>query len=134
MLTHRVTGFVTDNSTADVTNNNYYMYKDDIARIAALGVRTYSFSLSWSRIFPFGRGAVNEVAIAHYNDIIDTCIQYNVTPMVTLYHWDTPLALQDTYGGWLSENIVNDFVEYVRVVYGRFGDRVKYWFTLNERK
>ncbi|KAK3705464.1 hypothetical protein LTR37_013281 [Vermiconidia calcicola] len=132
VLAHRVTGFVTDSSTADVTNNNYYMYKDDIARIAALGVKTYSFSLSWSRIFPFGRGAVNEVAIAHYNDIIDTCIQHDVIPMVTLYHWDTPLALQDTYGGWLSENIVNDFVEYARVVYGRFGDRVKYWFTLNE--
>jgi beta-glucosidase/6-phospho-beta-glucosidase/beta-galactosidase len=54
--------------------------------------------------------------------------------MVTLYHWDTPLWLVDTYGGWLSENIVNDFVEYARIAYGRFGDRVKYWFTVNERK
>lgn len=93
----------------------------------------YSFSISWSRIFPFGSGPVNEVAIAHYNDVINTCIQYNVTPMVTLYHWDLPLFLQNSYGGWLSENIVNDFVEYARVAFGRFGDRVQHWFTINER-
>ena len=74
-----------NNVTADVTDNNYYMYKDDIARIAALGVKVYSFSLSWSRILPFGRGPVNELAIAHYNDVINTCIEYNVIPMVTLY-------------------------------------------------
>lgn len=98
-----------------------------------MGIKHYSFTLSWSRIFPFGRGPVNELAIAHYNDVIETCLQYGITPMVTLYHWDLPLYLQDTYGGWLSENIVNDFVEYARVAYGRFGDRVKYWFTLNER-
>jgi beta-glucosidase/6-phospho-beta-glucosidase/beta-galactosidase len=159
VLSHRVTDFILDNNTADITDNNYYMYKEDIARIAALGVKAYSFSLSWSRILPFGRGPVNEEAIAHYNDVIDTCIEYNVIPMVTLYHWDTPLWLVDTYGGWLSENIVNDFVEYARVAYGRyvkaigitvsrcmrqlltllpfifrFGDRVKYWFTVNERK
>jgi beta-glucosidase/6-phospho-beta-glucosidase/beta-galactosidase len=134
VLSHRVTDFILDNNTADITDNNYYMYKEDIARIAALGVKAYSFSLSWSRILPFGRGPVNEEAIAHYNDVIDTCIEYNVIPMVTLYHWDTPLWLVDTYGGWLSENIVNDFVEYARIAYGRFGDRVKYWFTVNERK
>ena len=83
---------------------------------------------------PFGRGPVNEEAIAHYNDVINTCLEYNVIPLVTLFHWDLPLALQDTYGGWLSENIVNDFVEYARVAFGRFGDRVQYWFTVNERK
>jgi beta-glucosidase len=134
VLSHRVTDNIVDNYTADVTDNNYYMYKDDIARVAAMGVKVYSFSISWSRVFPFGRGPVNEEAIAHYNDVIDTCIQYNVMPMATLYHWDTPLMLVDTYGGWLSENIVNDFVDYARVAYARFGDRVKYWFTVNERK
>lgn len=81
---------------------------------------------------PFGRGPVNEEAIAHYNDVIDTCIEYGVIPAATLYHWDTPLALQDTYGGWLSENIVNDFVEYARVAFGAFGDRVDHWYTVNE--
>lgn len=134
VLTHRVTNFIADNSTGDVADNQYYLYKQDIARIAAIGIPYYSFSLSWSRIFPFGTGPVNEEAIAHYNDLIDTCLQYNVTPMVTLYHWDTPLYIQNKYGGWLSENIVNDFVEYSRVAFGRFGDRVKHWFTVNERK
>ena len=81
---------------------------------------------------PFGRGPVNEVAIAHYNDVINTCIEYNITPMVTLFHWDLPLALQDTYGGWLSENVVNDFVAYSKVAYAAFGDRVDHWFTVNE--
>jgi beta-glucosidase/6-phospho-beta-glucosidase/beta-galactosidase len=99
-----------------------------------MGVKAYSFSISWSRIFPFGKGAVNEEGIAHYNDVINTCLEYNLIPMATLYHWDTPLVLQDTYGGWLSENIVNDFVDYARLMYGRFGDRVKHWFTVNERK
>ncbi|KAK4985077.1 hypothetical protein LTR50_006190 [Elasticomyces elasticus] len=144
VLTHRVTDFVADNSTGDIADNQYYLYKQgqqwrlswlaaiNIARIAALGVPAYSFSISWSRIFPFGSGPVNEEAIAHYNYMIDTCIQYNVTPMVTLYHWDLPLVLQNTYGGWLSENIVNDFVAYARVAYARFGDRVNHWFTVNE--
>lgn len=105
----------------------------DIARIAAMGVKAYSFSISWSRILPFGKGPVNEEGLAHYDDLINTCLEYNIIPMATIYHWDTPLMLQDTYGGWLSENIVNDFVDYARIVYGRYGDRVKYWFTVNER-
>lgn len=109
-------------------------YVKDIARLAALGVKAYSFSISWSRIYPFGKGPVNEEGIAHYDDLINTCLEYDIIPMATLYHWDTPLVLQDTYGGWLSENIVNDFVEYARSMYGRYGDRVKYWFTVNERK
>jgi len=64
-----------------------YLYKEDIARIAALGVKAYSFSISWSRIMPFGRGPVNQLAIDHYNDVINTCLEYNVIPMATLYHW-----------------------------------------------
>ena len=81
---------------------------------------------------PFGRGAVNEQALAHYDDVINTCLQYNVTPAVTLYHWDLPLFLQNLYGGWLSENIVADFLEYARVVFSRYGNRVGYWITLSE--
>lgn len=131
-LSHRVTNYVVNNNTADVTDNNYYLYKQDIARIAAIGVKTYSFTLSWSRILPFGRGAVNQEAIAHYNDVIATCLEHGVTPHVTLYHWDLPLYLQDTYGGWLSEEIVPDFVEYARIAYAAFGDRVTHWFTVNE--
>jgi hypothetical protein len=104
----------------------------DIARLAAIGVNAYSFSIAWTRLFPFGSGSVNELGIAHYNDVIDTCIQYNITPMATLHHWDMPALLQNKYGGWLGEEVVGDFREYARVAYGRFGDRVKHWFTINE--
>lgn len=99
-----------------------------------MGINAYSFSIAWTRLFPFGTGPVNELGIAHYNDIIDTCIQYNITPMATLYHWDMPALLQNQYGGWLGEQIVGDFTEYARIAYSRFGDRVKHWFTINERK
>ncbi|KAF2765140.1 glycoside hydrolase [Teratosphaeria nubilosa] len=131
---HRVTDYVTNNYTGDVSTNSYYMYKDDIARISAMGVKAYSFSLSWSRIIPYGRGEVNQVAIDYYNDVINTCLHYNVTPMVTLYHWDTPLFLQNSYGGWLGEQMVDDFLAYATVAFDAFGDRVKYWFTVNEPK
>jgi beta-glucosidase/6-phospho-beta-glucosidase/beta-galactosidase len=110
---------------------NYYLYKEDISRLAAQGVKIYSFSLSWSRILPFGRGPINQLAIDHYNDLINTCIEYGVEPSVTLYHWDTPLVLQDTYGGWLSEEIVPDFVEYARIAFEAFGDRVEKWYTVS---
>lgn len=104
----------------------------DIARIAALGVPYYSFSISWSRIFPFGKGPVNELALAHYEDLIDTCLQYGVKPLVTLYHWDLPLYLQNSYGGWLSEEIVDDFLAYAKVIFERYGNKVFAWFTVNE--
>ena len=127
VLTHRVPNYVTTNETGDISDNEYYLYKQDIARIAALGVPVYSFSISWSRIMPYGKGPINEKGLAHYDDLINTCIEYGVQPSVTLYHWDTPLYLQNTYGGWLSEDIVDDFVEYARVVFERYGNRVPYW-------
>lgn len=104
----------------------------DIARIAALGVPNYSFTISWSRVMPFGRGPVNEIALDHYDDVINTCLQYGVKPIVTLYHWDLPLYLQNAYGGWLSEEIVEDFVAYAKVVFGRYGNKVSQWYTVNE--
>jgi beta-glucosidase/6-phospho-beta-glucosidase/beta-galactosidase len=132
VLSHRVPNYVVTNETGDIADNNYYQYKQDIARIAALGIKTYSFSLSWSRILPFGRGPVNEQALLHYDDLIDTCLQYGVTPMVTLYHWDLPLLLENSYNGWLSEDIVDDFTTYARIVFTRWSSKVHYWFTVNE--
>ena len=129
VLTHRVPNYVITNDTGDIADNEYYLYKQDIARIAAMGVPVYSFSISWSRIMPYGRGPVNEKGLAHYDDLINTCIEYGVQPSVTLYHWDLPLYLQNAYGGWLSEDIVDDFVEYARVVFGRYGNRVLYWYS-----
>ncbi|KAJ0115415.1 hypothetical protein J7T55_012694 [Diaporthe amygdali] len=128
----RVPGYTAENQTGDITDNHYFLYKQDIARLAAMGINTYSFSISWSRIYPFGAGPINQAGIDHYNDLINTCIEYNITPVATLYHWDTPLFLQDKYGGWLSEDIVADFVAYAKTCYEAFGDRVSNWYTLNE--
>ena len=72
-------------------------YDADIARIAALGVPAYSFSISWSRIMPFGRGPINEEGLAHYDDVINTCLEYGVEPIVTLYHWDLPLYVKSSH-------------------------------------
>ena len=131
-LLHRVVGYSVANQTGDIGPDQYYLYKQDIARIAAIGVKQYSFSISWSRVMPFGKGPVNEQALAHYDDVIQTCLDYGVEPIVTLFHWDLPLYLQIEYGGWLSEEIVGDFVEYARVVFSRYGSKVSKFFTVNE--
>ncbi|KAI9650373.1 hypothetical protein NHQ30_000386 [Ciborinia camelliae] len=133
VLTHGASSkIMVVNDTGDVGPNQYYLYKQDIARIAALGVPYYSFSISWSRILPFGKGQVNELALKHYQDVIDTCIEYGIQPVVTLFHWDTPLFLQNTYGGFLSSEIIEDFTAYAKIVFSRYGDKVPHWITINE--
>ncbi|KAK8250754.1 glycoside hydrolase superfamily [Phyllosticta capitalensis] len=131
-LLHNVVDYSLANETADVTTNHYYLYKQDIARLAAMGVPYYSFSISCSRILPFGKGYVNEAGLAHYEDVINTCLEYGVKPAVTLYHWDLPLTLYNTYGGWTNERIVEDFLEYAKIVFERYGNKVPLWFTFNE--
>ncbi|KAK7517447.1 glycoside hydrolase superfamily [Phyllosticta citriasiana] len=132
VLSHRVPGYITTNDTGDVANNQYYLYKQDIARIAAMGIKVYSFSIAWARIFPFGSGQVNEQGLAHYQDVIDTCLEYGIQPAITLFHWDLPLALQNSYGGLLSSKFIDDFVEYARIIFTRFGDKVDHFATFNE--
>ena len=86
VFTHRVTNAVVNNMTGDVVDNGYYMYKLDIARMAAIGVKAYSFSISWTRIMPFGRGPINEEGLAHYDDVINTCLEYGIIPLVSMFH------------------------------------------------
>ncbi|KAL1616946.1 hypothetical protein SLS56_011213 [Neofusicoccum ribis] len=119
-LLHNVVGNSLQNDTGDVANNHYYLYKQDIARLAAMGVPYYSFSISWSRILPFGRGPINEAGLAHYEDVINT------------FHWDLPLYLYNLYGGWTNEQIVDDFVNYAKIIFERYGNKVPMWFTVNE--
>lgn len=88
-----------DNTTGDVGPNSYYYYKVDNARLQALGIPAYSFSISWSRVFPFGAGPVNQKGIEYYDNVIEDMISRDVLPVVTLFHWDTPLALFNSYGG-----------------------------------
>ncbi|KAG7088776.1 hypothetical protein E1B28_012742 [Marasmius oreades] len=125
---------VIDNTTGDITDLQYFLYKEDTARVTPLGVNAHSFSISWSRIFPFGTAdsPVNQAGLDHYSDLIDYSIEQGVEPVVTLFHWDTPLPLQSFYGGFTSGEIVNDFVHYAKTVFKAYNGRVKTWYTFNE--
>ncbi|MCO5563468.1 hypothetical protein L7F22_017110 [Adiantum nelumboides] len=112
--------------------NNYDFYKVDHRLLAGLGMNSYRLSIAWSRLYPNGSGEVNEVAIAHYNDVIDDIISLGLTPMVTLWTQDHPQILEDHYGGALSENFISDFANYAETCFKAFGDRVKYWITFDE--
>ncbi|XP_045766147.1 cytosolic beta-glucosidase-like [Maniola jurtina] len=97
-----------------------------------LGLDAYRFSLSWTRILPNGfTNHISEAGVAFYNNYIDEMIKYNITPIVTLYHWDMPQKLQD-FGGLLNPDFPLWFESYAKVVYEKFGDRVKHWITFNE--
>ncbi|KAF9466012.1 glycoside hydrolase superfamily [Collybia nuda] len=130
----RQPGGVLDGTNGDVVDLHYYLYKEDIARVAALGFNAHSFSISWARIFPFGTAdsPVNRVALAHYSDLIDYHIKSGVEPVATLFHWDLPLALQAYYGGFTSPKIVDDFVNFAKTVFKAYNGRVKTWYTFNE--
>ncbi|UPK99342.1 hypothetical protein LCI18_010277 [Fusarium solani-melongenae] len=122
-------------ATGDVACDHYHRYEEDLDLLAKYGANSYRFSLSWSRIIPLGGrdDPVNEEGIAFYNKLIDGLLARGITPWVTLYHWDLPLALEDRYAGWLNgEESQKDFEHYARLCYQRFGDRVKNWITFNE--
>ncbi|KDQ55531.1 glycoside hydrolase family 1 protein [Jaapia argillacea MUCL 33604] len=125
---------IVDNSTADITDLHYFLYKEDAARMAALGVNAHSFSISWARIYPFGAAdsPVNQAGLSHYSDVIDYHWSLGIEPVVTLFHWDTPLALVAYYGGFTSSQIVDDFVNYAKTVFQAYNGRVNTWYTFNE--
>ena len=118
--------------TGDVACDHYHRYVEDIALMASLGVKHYRLSVSWPRVLPQGTGPVNEAGLAFYDRLINCIIAHGITPHVTLFHWDTPEALEQRYGGWRDRRIADDFAAYCTVVVKRLGDRVKHWFTLNE--
>ncbi len=96
-----------------------------------LGTKGYRLSLSWSRIQPTGRGPANEDGLAFYDRLIDSLLANGIQPMVTLYHWDLPQALEDD-GGWLNRDTVDCFAEYAAIVAERYADRVEHWIPINE--
>eukprot|EP00897_Mesotaenium_endlicherianum_P003145 jgi/Mesen1/2859/ME000174S02110 len=125
-------GKVADGSNADIADASYYNYKDDIRLMQAMGVQYYRFSISWTRILPFGKGEVNQLGVDHYSSLIDALLAAGIQPVITLYHWDLPQALETQYGGWLSRLAIDDFLEYADVCFRAFGDRVQKWITINE--
>lgn len=110
--------------------DHYHRFREDVAIMKELGLKSYRFSLSWSRIIP-EEGKINEKGIAFYNALIDELLAAGIEPLITLYHWDLPVWM-DKKGGWKTLEIRERFLEYAAVVMDAFSDRVKYWITFNE--
>ena len=117
--------------TGDVACDHYHRWRDDIQLMQRLGLQAYRFSIAWPRVLPQGTGAVNAKGLDFYDQLVDGLLAANITPYVTLYHWDLPQPLQDK-GGWVERDTVDAFVAFADVVARRLGDRVKYWITHNE--
>ena len=115
----------------DVSCNHYHLYKEDILLMKEMGIKYYRFSISWPRVFPEGITQINEKGLAFYSDLVDTLLANGITPLVTLFHWNYPNALQRK-GGWLNPESSEWFAEYVKVIVDCLSDRVKYWITFNE--
>jgi len=160
--------------TGNITDDHFHHWQEDIELMHSLGLKAYRFSISWSRILPTGVAegtesgdhrysktkGINYDGVEFYNRIIDSLISKGIEPFITLYHWDLPQSLQDAYGGWEDEQIIEDFArvrcyiafinelsldhpqvltlqsfcfwQYARICFQFFGDRVKYWITVNE--
>ena len=98
-------GKVANGDNGDVAVDDYHRFEEDIELMVKMGLNSYRFSIAWSRIFPDGEGSINQAGINHYNAVIDKLISANIVPFVTLFHWDTPLALEEKYGGWLNASM-----------------------------
>ena len=117
--------------TGDIACDHYRRSAADVALMRDIGLQAYRFSIGWSRVLPAGRGAVNEAGLGFYDRLVDQLLENGIKPMVTLFHWDLPEAL-DNQGGWLNRDSADWFADYARVMFRRLDDRVTSWATLNE--
>ena len=124
-------GRIFENQNGDVACDHYRRWRDDVGLLRDLGVDAYRLSLAWTRLLPTGTGKPNAKGLAFYDKLIDALLAANITPWVTLYHWDLPLALQER-GGFLNRDFVEWFGDYATLVAAKLGDRVKHWITINE--
>jgi beta-glucosidase len=120
-----------NHDTLDVANDHYHLYKKDFALMRKYGAKHYRLSIAWPRIYPQGKGALNQKGVDFYHRLIDAMLKEGITPWVTMYHWDLPQALEDE-GGWRVRGVVDAFATYADTIVKAYGDRVKNWITLNE--
>ncbi|KAK4738314.1 hypothetical protein R3W88_002011 [Solanum pinnatisectum] len=125
---------ILDRSNGDIALDFYHRYKEDVKLAKFEGLDAFRISIAWTRILPNGqvKKGVNQAGIDHYNSLINEIVALGIKPLVTLFHWDLPQALEDEYLGFLSPKIVNDYVDFVEICFKNFGDRVKLWATMNE--
>lgn len=124
-------GKVYGGHTGETACDHYRRFEEDVALMKELGLKTYRFSVSWSRVLPDGRGRVNQKGLDFYSRLVDALLAAGIEPWLTLYHWDMPQCLQRE-GGWLNPATGDAFAELTRVLATALGDRVKNWMTLNE--
>jgi beta-glucosidase len=127
----RMPGAVEDGKSGEGACDHYHRYREDAQLMKRLGLMSYRFSVAWPRIQPTGRGRPNPKGLDFYSRLVDALLEEDITPFVTLYHWDLPQALQDE-GGWPARSMAEAFVEYTSIVGRALGDRVKDWITHNE--
>jgi len=127
----RVPGAIADGETGDVACDHYHRFGEDVALMAGIGAKAYRFSVSWPRVQPNGAGAVNERGLDFYDRLVDALLAAGVQPLVNLFHWDLPQALQDR-GGFANAEVVGWFADYATLVASRLHDRVTDWMTFNE--
>ena len=124
-------GKVVAGDTGDIAADHYHRFREDVALMEKLGLGAYRFSMAWPRVQPGGSGPANAEGLAFYDKLVDELLRAGIEPVLTLYHWDLPQALEDA-GGWGARDTSYRFAEYAAIVAERLGDRVKLWTTLNE--
>jgi len=124
-------GVIDNGDTGDMACDHYRRYSDDIRLMQALGLNAYRFSVSWSRVFPEGRGRVNPKGLDFYRRLVDELLAAGIAPYATLYHWDLPAALDDL-GGWINRDSAPWFADYAHTLFHALAGRVERWVTLNE--
>lgn len=113
--------------------DHYHRYKEDLALFAQMGFKAYRFSIAWSRIYPTGEEEMpNEAGLRFYDSVIDECLKYGMEPIVTISHYETPLALARKYNGWTSRIMIDLYLKYAVTLFKRYKGKVKYWITFNE--
>lgn len=128
---------ITDAPTSDNLKlrgiDYYHHYKEDIKMFAEMGFKVYRFSIAWTRIYPTGEEETpNEAGLKFYDQVIDECLKYGIEPLVTISHYETPLALAKKYNGWSDRRLIDLYVKYCQTLFERYKDKVKYWITFNE--
>jgi beta-glucosidase len=124
-------GKIERNENGDIACDQYHRYPEDFKSMQQMGIKNYRFSVSWPRIYPLGKGEINQKGLDHYSRVVDSLLENGITPWITLYHWDLPQALQDE-GGWPERALTDCFAQYAETVVKTLGDRVKRWMTFNE--
>ena len=125
-------GMTENGDTGDVACDHYHRWPEDLDLMQEVGLKAYRFSVAWPRIFPEGGGTVNQRGLSFYARLVDELLERDIAPVVTLYHWDLPQALETRLGGWTARETAERFADYAASVFGALGDRVPQWVTVNE--